>query len=132
MPASLRSACKAKGFGYFVESRDIQRFGKVRVTDVLRHVPGVLVTADMRRGRLRNTVQMRDGCLPTLWLDGILMRGTDLDEIAGADDLQALEVYTSPATLPIEFRASDSTEARSSLGRRASSKHAPLRTKWTK
>ena len=100
---------KAKGFGYFVETREIRSFGKVRVTDVLRHVPGVLVTMDTRRGRVRNVIQMRDGCMPTIWYDGILMRGTDLDEIANAESLQALEVYTSPATLPIQFRESNSS-----------------------
>ena len=100
---------KAKGFGYFVEMREIQRFGKVRVTDVLRHVPGVLVTMDTRRGRVRNLVQMRDGCAPTLWYDGILMRGVDLDEIANAESIQAMEVYTSTATMPVQFRASNSS-----------------------
>jgi hypothetical protein len=100
---------KAKGFGYFVETREIQRLGKVRVTDVLRHVPGVLVTMDTRRGRVRNLVQMRDGCAPTLWYDGILMRGVDLDEIANAESIQAMEVYTSTATMPVQFRASNSS-----------------------
>jgi hypothetical protein len=37
------------------------------------------------------------------------MRGTDLDDIANVENVQGIEVYTSPATLPLQFRAVNSS-----------------------
>jgi hypothetical protein len=43
-------------------------------------------------------------CAPAIILDGMHLRGVVLDDMIAPDAIQGIEVYDSPATVPVEFR----------------------------
>ena len=66
---------------------------------MLRMIPGVRVHST-RNGR--NVVRFR-GCAPTLWLDGMPLRGTEVDDVVFPLDVAGVEVYRSLAGTPPQF-----------------------------
>lgn len=44
-------------------------------------------------------------CRPTIVLDGMFMRGIALDDLVHANDIEALEVYKGPSTVPPQWRS---------------------------
>jgi hypothetical protein len=85
-------------WGTFIDRDQLERRHPAWLSDMLRTVPGVHVI----RARYGNAVRVR-GCAPTLWLDGMPLRGTELDEIVAPSDVAGIEVYRSMAGLPVEF-----------------------------
>ncbi len=93
-----RRARHAEG-GWRWTEEEIDRWGTVFLSDVLRRAPGVTV----HRGFAGVRVIGRRGCRMTIYLDGIRMgRGFDLDEIPRST-VGGLEVYQGVA-IPIEYR----------------------------
>jgi outer membrane cobalamin receptor len=90
-------------FGRFFEQEEIEKRRAGRISDLFRSVPGVTVTA---MSGLGNSVRVR-GCQPTLWVDGIRVPGTEVDEVANPTDIAAIEVYISAAGVPAEYRDRD-------------------------
>lgn len=86
-------------FGRYIEGASIEKRRPLYVSEMLRAIPGVIVTASSRIG---NTVKMR-GCGPLLWVDGVRIPGAQLDEVARPGDVAAIEIYTSFAGIPAEF-----------------------------
>jgi hypothetical protein len=95
------------GMGTFIEREEIERRHPHWMSDMLRTVPGVRVIP--RRGG-GNSVRIR-GCVPTVWLDGLAVRGAQLDEIVRPNDVAAVEVYRSSAGLPPQFASMNSCGA---------------------
>jgi hypothetical protein len=87
------------GWGSFIEREQIERRNPAWISDVLRTVPGVRVYS----WRGKNLVRLRGGCAPTLWLDGMRLRGTEVDDVVFPSDVAAVEVYRSQAGLPPQF-----------------------------
>lgn len=94
------------GFGHFIDREELERSASMRVSDVLRRVPGVRVIPS-ETGEI---VQIRDGgslsgrCSPTLYLDGMrLATDEDVNFVTMANSLEAIEVYTSAAQTPPEY-----------------------------
>lgn len=90
-------------FGRFFEQEEIEKRRGGRISDLFRSVPGVSVTA---LNGLGNSIRVR-GCQPTLWVDGIRVPGTEVDEVANPTDIAAIEVYISAAGVPAEYRDRD-------------------------
>lgn len=86
--------------GYFFEPAAVDPQKSVRLSELLRGVPGVRLIGSNVGG---NRVLLR-GCSPLVWLDGVQTPGEELDEAAAVADVAAIEVYVSPAALPGQFR----------------------------
>lgn len=102
------------GFGTFVTPEMLNRRNPVFASDVLRNVPGAMVTCGQRTmgagctvrlQRMMGTGFSRTDCPPLVFLDGVELRGVanDLDNIVPAAQLQAVEVYRGQAGMPAEF-----------------------------
>lgn len=90
-------------FGRFFEQGEIEKRRGGRISDLFRTVPGVTVLA---MSGLGNAVRVR-GCQPTVWVDGIRLPGSEVDDVANPTDIAAIEVYTSSAGIPAEYRDRD-------------------------
>lgn len=93
-----------RGQGHYITPEEIERRRPPNTSDLLRTVPGVRVFP-RRLGksevRIRRAASNRD-CPPTLFVDGILARSMDLDDI-NRSDVMALEIYRGPGETPPEF-----------------------------
>jgi hypothetical protein len=91
---------KARGIGQFVTREEIVARGSSRLSDVLRTKRGVNVI----KGNKVRFVAHRAQCMPYIWLDGVLSRGMEVDEIPSST-VEAMELYSSMSTVPIEFQS---------------------------
>jgi hypothetical protein len=85
-------------WGTFIDREELERRRPLWMSDVLRMIPGVRVIPT----RYGNAIRVRD-CAPTLWLDGMPLRGTEVDEVVAPSDVAGVEVYRSMAGMPVEF-----------------------------
>lgn len=91
------------GFGRFITAEDIDRQHPINTSDLLRMVPGMVVQT---RGISSNLRLRNSGCDPLVWLDGMPATAGYLDVDAFApSSLAGIEVYSGPATVPVELRA---------------------------
>ena len=106
---------KAAGFGHFLERDDILEAVPMDLTDALRRLPGVRVF-DAPPGQLGPGLLLSGGrgfCRPTVYLDGSMVAQggggrknpvrPDLWVIP--EDVEAVELYTGPASVPGQFQA---------------------------
>lgn len=108
---------RRKGFGYFLTRSDIATRDPARMTNALRGLSGVGVVCSGRRmpvtcdafmpGAL--TMFLGKVCLPSVVLDGVVVRvggssgGSSIDELLNPFNMEAIEVYTSPAGIPPQW-----------------------------
>ena len=86
--------------GTFFDRQDIEARNPFVLTDLLRLVPGARVIPAGSRG---NTVRLRGGCRPSLWVDGVpLMTLDGMDDFLLPMDIEAVEVYLG-VSLPVQF-----------------------------
>jgi hypothetical protein len=89
--------------GTFLDREDIEERNPMLFSDLFRMVPGARVVPS---GALDQTILLRGGCRPTLWVDGArLMTSEGADHLLQTMDLEAVEVYHS-STVPVEFGSS--------------------------
>jgi hypothetical protein len=91
-------------WGTFIDREQIERRNPLWMSDMLRMVPGVRVLPTRMGG---NAVRLRGGCRPLVWLDGMPVRGAELDEIAFPSEVAGVEVYRSQAGTPARFISMD-------------------------
>lgn len=103
MIARVRERARTAGNGYFAFREEFMRSNPVQFTDILRRIPGVRLAR--APGNIQ-TVRLRENpCAPLFWLDGIAMTGIPFDPNSQpANTIEAVEVYSSPETVPAEFR----------------------------
>ncbi|MDQ3698292.1 MAG: TonB family protein [Gemmatimonadota bacterium] len=90
------------GFGHFITRSEIERRNPIRLTDLLRHVPGIRISATRS---ISNAVRIRNSrCAPIVWLDGtpLTMPEFDLDALTPST-IEGLEVYSGVSTVPPQF-----------------------------
>ena len=91
---------QTNNFGHFFEREQIEQSHAQRLSEVLRSVPGVMLSASRRFG---NIVRIR-GCRPLVWVDGVRLPGAELDEaVTSPHDVAAIEVYSSTAGIPARY-----------------------------
>lgn len=92
---------QTNSLGHYFTRDEIVRRQPQYLSEVLRSVPGVILSSSRTGGFV---LRMR-GCryAPVVWVDRIRVAGTELDDIARADDVAALEVYTGPAGVPPQY-----------------------------
>lgn len=87
-------------FGTFMTRVEIEEAHAVRVTDLLRRIPGVQVVP-VRYGV--SGVLIR-GCSPAIIIDGVLARfEPSIDNLVVPMELEGLEVYRSAAQVPVQY-----------------------------
>jgi carboxypeptidase family protein/TonB-dependent receptor-like protein len=104
-------ARRAHGFGKFVTRDEIQQKGASRFVDVVRSVSGVSILSYRGRPEIRFrgavTSAFRD-CPPQYWVDGMPLERGSADEFS-PDNVEAIELYASPATTPPQFSTRSQT-----------------------
>ncbi|NLG62144.1 MAG: TonB-dependent receptor [Candidatus Cloacimonetes bacterium] len=96
------------GTGRFLTREDIERRNPIRTTDLFHVIPRVqLISADPRFGG-RQMVAMRTYsggyCAPNVYIDGMLgMTAEDINMLL-PEDIDGVEIYTTPALTPIEYQ----------------------------
>lgn len=101
--AQVRERQKRSGNGRFVYRNEIARMQVSRASDILRRVMGVRITVD---GVGRSEVRLREnGCSPLFWMNGTPLTAApfDIDQLPPSA-IEAMEIYPSAATVPLEFR----------------------------
>jgi hypothetical protein len=97
--ASYRERKATNGFAHFVDGEDIARRRPQFVSEMLRSIGGVTLTASDKLG---NILLIR-GCAPLVWVDGVRMPGAQLDEVAPTEDVAGIEIYNSFAGIPARY-----------------------------
>ena len=86
-------------FGRFIEQSDIEKRHPQFISEMMRSVPGVTLSAS---GRVGNTLRIR-GCAPLVWIDGVRIPNSQIDEVVTPSDVAAVEVYSSFAGIPAQY-----------------------------
>jgi hypothetical protein len=97
---------RALGNGLFVTREEIAARSTSKLSDVLQSKRGIRL---VRLGNNRYGVRFASyagskgmACAPDVWLDGQRARGMEVDDLL-ANDIEAMELYESFATLPAQF-----------------------------
>ncbi|PYO08111.1 MAG: hypothetical protein DMD30_09065 [Gemmatimonadetes bacterium] len=90
---------QTSNFGYFIDQREIKKRAPRFVSELFRTIPGARIQVSRRIG---NTVTLR-GCQPRIWVDGVKMQDTEVDEVANVEEVAAMEVYPSWAGTPPQY-----------------------------
>lgn len=90
-----RRRVQGSGFGYFIYGEAITRNSGGRASDLLLAVPGVRVSSS--RPGIGSIIQMRAGCVPAVFIDGIqinrLSTSESMDSYVSTLDIEGIEVY---------------------------------------
>ena len=95
---------RARGLGQFVTRADIAARNAIHPSDVLRNMRGVYF-ARVRTGwglRFAHYAGSNPNCIPSLWIDGQLAPGMEIDELT-ATDIEAIELYENWSSTPAPF-----------------------------
>lgn len=94
-----------RAFGTFITREQIDQRHAIHASDLLLTVPGVQVVPT-RWGRA--VVLMRGWCVPQIYLDGMRIRTSSIDDLVSPIDLEGIEVYRSPAEAPAQLAGAGS------------------------
>jgi hypothetical protein len=94
---------RSRGFGNFMTREEIEKRDAHDFVDLTRMIPSLrAVTIDGRRTlRFNGSMQPRD-CPPQYVVDGMRIEQGSPDEFS-PHDIEALEFYSGPATIPPQF-----------------------------
>jgi hypothetical protein len=95
---------RARGFGKFVTRDEIEKKGASRFVDVVRSVSGLSIMTYRGRQeiRFRGAAIGSANCPPQYWVDGIPLERGSAEEFT-PENVEAIELYASPATTPPQF-----------------------------
>jgi hypothetical protein len=100
------------GMGRFLDSLDIARMTAIRLTDVFRRLPGMLVACPRSHCGLytmgRQSLRQGPFCPVAVGLDGVRFADFPIDLIL-PDEVAAIEWYRGPASMPAEFNITGNT-----------------------
>ena len=96
---------RERGFGKFMTREEIEQRNTSSFADLVRRLPNVDVVnvRGQQVIRLKRQTGVRD-CPPQYFVDGMRLENASPDEFTPSD-VEALEVYTGPATAPPQFAA---------------------------
>jgi hypothetical protein len=93
---------RERGVGRFFTRADIERRNPIRVTDMLRTIPGISVVRVGSTTQIRST-RFGGRCGPRIWIHGMQLFDSDLDLLVHPQDVEAIEVYRGSGETPAEF-----------------------------
>lgn len=118
-----------RGFGHHIEREEIERRRPWQVTDLMQGRPGLkVVQVEQHKYDIRLIGSGRIGrdCQPSIWLDGSLVREggqprvrshprsnkkiylqRQLSEVVSPEQIEAIELYTGAAGMPIQYGGSN-------------------------
>ena len=95
---------RSRGFGSFVTREQIEKRRPVYLSDMLRHLPGLVISTSTGGYTVRiGRAGQRTGCRPDYYIDGVHAPGFELDLIP-PQDVDGIEIYRGPATIPPDYR----------------------------
>ena len=98
------------GFGTFLTQEDIERRHAVFVADILRAVPNIHIAWSLRDGETASNTRFGRSCAFQVVLDEIMLpTPTDVDLLPSPRDIAGMEVYYTPAMIPLQYRSASST-----------------------
>lgn len=105
-------ARRSRGFGKFVTRDEIEQKGASRFVDVVRSVSGLSIMNYQGRQEIRfrgaaHGSMFRD-CPPQYWVDGMPLERGSAEEFM-PENVEAIELYASPATTPPQFATRSQT-----------------------
>lgn len=89
------------GNGFFFNRRELDSTHVMRISDVMRRLPGVRLIPD-RAGRQQMRMSRSGNCPPDFWIDGQRAPFLNVDDLP-LRDVQAIEVYRGASGVPPEF-----------------------------
>lgn len=96
---------REKGLGEYVTRSEIEARNTMRTSEVVRGLRGVNLVR-LRAGgygvRFAAYSVRQPNCTPSLWLDGQLARGMEIDDLT-ANDIEAIELYENWSSTPVQF-----------------------------
>jgi hypothetical protein len=99
---------RAQGLGRFADSSNFVGMGPW-VKTALQSIPFLTVRDSggqgISRPRDAQTIRMRNGCVPSLYLDGTFQPVYDIVWSLNTDELGVIEMYASRAEMPTEFQS---------------------------
>jgi hypothetical protein len=103
---------RQRSSGIFLPPEELDRRRPARVSDLFRTLPGFTLSRSETGSGF--VLRGRAGCTPAVYVDGVaIQRGADdLDDVLGADDVLAVEVYRG-AEAPPQFSAIESADCAS-------------------
>lgn len=97
--------------GTFITPEQVENRKAIQFTDLLTSVPGIRVQGTMGRMAITSTRSVgRQGCV-SIFMDGSRwqqLEAGDFDAFIRPQEVAAIEVYPSGATMPVEFQTSGS------------------------
>ena len=98
--------------GHFITTGEIEKRGSVFLADIIRVVPGVrIIDVPPFKGVNQIAVNTRLGsCGYQLFLDGVPMpTPTNLANLPPPNSFAAIEIYSGPATIPLQYKFGTAT-----------------------
>jgi hypothetical protein len=93
---------RKEGVGYFVTRAQIEKRHPILLSDMLRMIPGaVMTTGETGRVMLRFSRSAKN-CPPQFYVDGVQATGFNIDDMAPGD-VEGVELFAGAAGLPPEF-----------------------------
>lgn len=101
-------ARRKHGIGHFITRRQIAERQPMRLSDMVRLVPGASISESNGRTALRFSRSTARACPPQFYIDGIQATGFSIDDMPPGD-VEGIELYAGPGGLPPEFNRFFST-----------------------
>lgn len=97
---------RRQGAGHFITRADIERRRPIRLSDMMRLVPGaVLVPDNTGQSTLYFAASPHQRCPPQYWVDGVMVTGFNIDDVQPSD-VEGIELYSGPAGIPPAYNRS--------------------------
>jgi hypothetical protein len=104
---------KEAGFGHFITRAEIEKRNPSYLSDMMRMVPGTQLVPSKVGGSAvlrfaRATQAPGRDCPPQYFVDGIMVRGFNIDDMPPID-VEGIEIYAGVSVIPAQFRNNNST-----------------------
>ncbi len=96
---------RTAGIGYFLDANTIEQRGAMNVAMALQTAPSLRVNGADTQNPGRPRISGRNQCTPTVYMDGLLLRGglADVDDVLTVRRVGGIEVYANPSEAPPQY-----------------------------
>ncbi|MEO8624607.1 MAG: carboxypeptidase regulatory-like domain-containing protein [bacterium] len=94
-----------EGIGHFITREEIVKRNSVTTFDLLRSIPSIRVS-DVDASGTARVASTRSNCTPQIMLNGLPITPAF---VPSPNELAGIEVYSGPATMPLQFKRSGRT-----------------------